>query len=481
MSKSKDNKRQFFRDPDKIAEGLLNAEFMHIPEVPDERTFRREERDGAAFTLVHWQDDFCQWREGCYYRIPDSDMRAIVTRHMQTLKTQAGDDDQDVRITTGNVNNVLLCLKGKVHIPSDRKANSWADCREKLGIHSIAFNNGILLYSPYKTGPHPVLAPSTPNFFNVVILPYDFNPEAKAPMWQSFLETAMLGNREYIRLLQQWCAYLFRPDLREQRFLLCPGPGANGKGVCFEVVQALVGKDNCSQVPLSRFNNSFSLHPTLGKLVNVTNESSHMINDETEAILKSYIAGDAFTFERKYRDPVHAVPTAKIMVATNSLPRFADKSQGIWRRLLLVPFKHVVPPEDQIRDLAQTIIREEIGGVFCWALEGLADLNEHSFVIPAKNTEEVEEYRRDSDPARAFLLENFICSPNAGDTSCADVYQSYRQWCEDNGYKALGERTFGKQIKAIFPSVERRRSGPRGDRQYVYHGLVSHVSYVGLI
>jgi hypothetical protein len=42
-------------------------------------------------------------------------------------------------------------------------------------------------------------------------------------------------------------------------------PMKNGKGVFFEVIQALVGEDNGSQVSLSRFSNPFALYSPLGK------------------------------------------------------------------------------------------------------------------------------------------------------------------------------------------------------------------------
>ena len=140
----------------------------------------------------------------------------------------------------------------------------------------------------------------------------------------------MLHNGECIALLQEWVGYLFRPDLREQKFLLCVGEGVNGKGVLFEVVSALVGTANCSQISLSRFNSPFALYPTLNKVVNLTSESSHIVEDEAETVLKSFVAGDQFTFERKFKEPVSAIPTAKIMIATNALPRFNDKTQAIW-------------------------------------------------------------------------------------------------------------------------------------------------------
>jgi putative DNA primase/helicase len=279
-------------------------------------------------------------------------------------------------------------------------------------------------------------------------------------------------------LLQQWCGYLFRPDLREQKFLLCTGEGANGKGVFFEVVQALVGEENCSQVGLSRFNSPFALYETLGKVVNLTNESSHIIEDESENVLKSIVAGDRFTFERKFKEAVSAKPTAKIMIATNSLPRFNDKTLGIWRRILLIPFDKTIAEENQIKHFAD-LLKEELPGILNWALEGLRKLdNAGRFTIPNSHAEFIEQYRRDSDPTRAFLLENYTTSPNGEDIGCTELYNAYKKFCEENGFHFMSNSTFGQQVRRIFPEIDKIRTGPRGNRENVYRGLVSCVSQV---
>ncbi|MCH8063004.1 MAG: hypothetical protein IH861_10925 [Chloroflexi bacterium] len=284
-------------------------------------------------------------------------------------------------------------------------------------------------------------------------------------------------DEEYVALLQQWCGYLLRPDLREQRFLLTVGEGANGKSVFSEVVETFIGKENCSHVSLCRFSTQFGLHSTLGKLVNITNESSHMVDDEGESLLKAFVAGDRFTFDRKYKDPVEAVPTAKVMISTNALPRFHDKTQGIWRRILLVPFNKTISADERIKDLASQIVKSDVPGIFNWALEGLCSLNRNGFIVPQANAELIEEYRRDSDPARAFLTDNFTSSPNGQSTPCSKVYKFYRQWCDDNGCKPMASQTFGQEIKRVFPDVERVRVGSGSYRQYEYTGLIPYEPY----
>ena len=64
------------------------------------------------------------------------------------------------------------------------------------------------------------------------------------------------------------------------------------------------------------------------------------------------------TFERKYKDAFSAKPTAKVMIATNELPCFTDRSQGVWRRLLLAPFNRSIPEYQQNKNLAEELKQE---------------------------------------------------------------------------------------------------------------------------
>jgi putative DNA primase/helicase len=190
-----------------------------------------------------------------------------------------------------------------------------------------------------------------------------------------------------------------------------------------------------------------------------------------ETMLKSFTSGDRMTFQRKFREPVHAVPTAKIMISTNQLPQFADKSMGLWRRLIFVPFENIYPEHRQNPNLADEL-SEELPGIFNWALAGLKRLRQAGhFIQPARCKQAVAEYRRDVNPARAFLLDNYVAGLEYEGLPSMEVYQSYVRWCEANGYRPMNHNNFGKEAKRTFPVMQRgqRRTGNR--RIAVYQGL----------
>ncbi len=242
-------------------------------------------------------------------------------------------------------------------------------------------------------------------------LPYNYDKDAQCPRWLAFLDDVMQGDWERIELLQQWAGYLLTNTLKYQKFMLMAGEGGNGKTVFTTIMEKMVGEENASHVPLSNFDKPFGLSPTLGRMLNTSSESSHKIDELAETMLKSYTSGDRMTFDRKFKEPISCCPTAKVMISTNQLPNFADKSNGIWRRMLSVFFGRNVPEEEQNPNLVNELAAE-LPGIFNWSLAGLRKLIlDGRFIEPKKCKEMLAEYRRDTNPAKVFLEENYVAQP----------------------------------------------------------------------
>jgi P4 family phage/plasmid primase-like protien len=253
------------------------------------------------------------------------------------------------------------------------------------------------------------------------------------------------------------------------------GEGSNGKSVVCAALEAMLGTENCSHVPLEVFGERFQLTPTIGKLANIVPEVGEL--DKTaEGVLKSFTSGDPMQFDRKHKQPLQTVPTARLVFATNTRPRFVDRSGGLWRRMILMPFQVVIAENDPKRvfNMDKPAWWEqsgELSGILNWALQGLERLNRQGrFTLPQICEQALADYRIENNPARAFLLERCHENPEKK-TSCGEVYRTYRLWCQDHGYSPLADRSFGKEVKRLFPQTERRRGGVRSEREYAYVGM----------
>jgi hypothetical protein len=64
------------------------------------------------------------------------------------------------------------------------------------------------------------------NYFNIMVLPYDYDPAATCPRWQQFLDEVFGDDTESIGLLQEWFGYVLsgrtaRAGLCTARARLC--------------------------------------------------------------------------------------------------------------------------------------------------------------------------------------------------------------------------------------------------------------------
>jgi len=472
MTRKKPSQDGQFSNPDDIGLAML-LDYNFDPE-PDEVPSKQSLSKGR-YTLASWRNDFYQWIAGRWERVTDAEIDLRIAKHLQVhnegMSVLMGETPK-VTISRNLIANIRMNLAARVLRPEIRSLNVWDNVTQDASI-TLSMTNGLLVI---RRDGRAELISHSPDYFTVVRLPYDYDPAAECALWHGFLRDVMLKRADYILLLQQWLGYLLRPDLRLQKFLLLVGEGANGKTVFSEVVQALLGIENCSQVPISRFGNPFTLINTLGKMLNVTTEGVGLIEEVAETTLKAFTDGSRMTFERKFKDPVSDTPTAKVMICTNDLPRFGDKSQAIWRRILLVPFDKTVAEEQQIDTLANDL-KKELPGLLNWAIEGLINLNAAGrFTVPENSKSMLEQYRQDSNPARAFLLENYAPANNEEYIGCKALYDEYKRWCDQGNYRPLGDRMFGKEVRRAFPNIKRRRPGSGNTRDWMYEGLASYAS-----
>jgi P4 family phage/plasmid primase-like protien len=435
----------------------------------------RRRGDSAAY----YRQQYWLWRDGAWRVAPDHEIKASVNRFVrctiaEDFASMGGDDGDLPAVTRELVSNVLAAVEGQVLVPQTIEQPCWRGHGGPGRRNWIALGNGILDVDALLAGAGSVLREHTPLWFSPSCLPYQFDPQADCPRWRAFLARNLRDDPGKQRLLQQWTGYLLLPDTSQQRFLAMVGEGANGKSVICEVFMALLGQDNVSTEPLELFGDKFRLVNTLGKLANITAEVGEL-DKMAEGYLKAFVVGDPMTFEQKFKQPFTARPTARLMLATNNAPRFSDKSDGIWRRMILLPFVEQIPEAERIAGMDKREFWQgngELPGILNWALAGLADLRrEGRFTVPKSCQGAADELRLESNPARLFLLENYEAGP--GFVFKADTYQRYCEWCRERGYHALADRGFGKEIKRAFRLVKdgKATNPSTGKRENSYEGI----------
>lgn len=407
-------------------------------------------------SLVHYQDAFHaydgqRWRQKDFGAIHQN-----VARHL-AWKYQ--------RIGQSQIANTIAYLKAWTYLPPSTPQNSWL---HKDQGYRLAVKNGLINLDTWQLEPH------SRDWFSPVALPVEFDPRARCNLWSRTLETNLEGDTERINILQEFAGYLLWPTLEYQKYLTLIGEGGNGKSVFIAGLQAMLGDENVSNYSIDYLGqNRFAPIGTIGKLANLCADISE-VDRLAEGVLKQLVSGDTMACDRKNLPILNVRPTAKLVFSANNLPRFRDRSSGMTRRMIIVPFNRKVSPDEAIRGMDRPEFWEcELPGILNWALEGLRRLRRrNAFSDSSVCNEQMESYRLDNNPAAAFIEEMLTVSedPSAFLVK-ADVYRQYRIWCENHGRRPLSDAEFGRELKRAFEGLEEGRPRINGRRKRGYFGL----------
>lgn len=407
-------------------------------------------RRGGEPWLRYYRGEWYVFDNIRYIKMPDTDLLARIVRFLQ--------DRPDTRGAAGPrlAYSIISNLAGLTFIPSYLEQPAMLGLMMRQAPHLIAMLNGIVDMGAVRNGTGTVLVPHTPQFFNHLLVPYAYDPAAMCPTFLRILEQ-ILPDPEVRNLIQEWFGLNLIVDSTFDKFLILTGEGANGKTIVLTVLRELLGSGNYSAVGLEAFNaaRTFPLAATIGKLANIVGEIGEW-DRSAEGAIKTFVSGECITIERKHRDAFEVTPTARLTFATNTLPRFSDRSDAIWRRLIVVPFQvqTLDPSKQDKRFVTPEYWRIELAGVFNWSIAGLKRLLERGhFVEPKVCIAAKSEYRLDSNPAALFLTEHYRTDPK-GTVTSKDIYNAYRKWAEENGFtKPLAAQQFAKEVKRALPNA----------------------------
>ena len=277
------------------------------------------------------------------------------------------------------------------------------------------------------------LFPHDLNRFCTIQLPVKYEADAVAPRFLTFLSECFDGDgdkADKIKALLEMIGYSLVNHAKHERFVMLVGNGANGKSVLLKLIQTLCGLQNVSAVQMCSLGRTFQRETLNRSLVNIVTE----INEDDVidyAALKSIVSGEISTVEVKNQTPYVGEPSSTLWLATNHLPKFDDKSDGIVRRALVIPFNNTVPIELRDPDLLDKL-KCELPGILNLALDAYASAILNGFTNPESSSEVFRKIIRKADPVKAFVDEMVFTAPDEAVPSRV-AFQAYQQWVERNG------------------------------------------------
>lgn len=427
----------------------------------------------GAVTLVHHRGDFYQWCEGLWSTVPQSSIRAALYEMLRSAVFEHRKDGiVDWAPTTRKIGDVLDALRSAVYLREDLGAPTWiGGGGEHCPAHEyIAMGNGLLHV------PSGAIRGHTPSMFNVIRIPFDYDPTAQARNWLRFLSTVWPHDPDTIMMVQQWFGYVLcgRTDL--QKAMMIPGPPRSGKGTIVRVLMELLGGRKYVAAPtMADIGTHFGITPIIGKPLAVIGDARVGRGGERQVVerLLTITGEDNLTVDVKYKEAWTGKITARFMILSNELPRFGDASGAIASRFLVArTTQSFLGKED--KGLEQRL-HAELPGIFNWALHGLASLTATGrFTESDGSKTERDQLTALASPISMFLDEHFKSDVD-GWVATDRLYGRWRSWCEIAGESVGSRAVFARDLVAAAPLQNYRllakKKGPRGAQKTGYSGI----------
>lgn len=280
--------------------------------------------------------------------------------------------------------------------------------------------------------------------------------EMPTPMWDKFLKETFQGRQDEIDYMQSLLGVSAIGEVIEQVFPFVYGPGGTGKSTFFEVVSVLLG-DYATTSDSSLVTKGQDRHPEElarlhGKRMVIMSEIKQS-DSYNEQRLKLLTGNDTINARFMNQNSFSFQPTHTLFVFGNFQPSITETGDAVFRRLKLIDFNH--KPKEKVTDLKRQLLEKEGPGILNWIIKGTQRyLSDPSAIqTPARIQGRTDQYQDEEDIIGTFVREACIVDDNV-QVGTTDFYQSYANWCKDNGIKGvLGRNKFIRAVAEKYPSV----------------------------
>ena len=255
-------------------------------------------------------------------------------------------------------------------------------------------------------------------------------------IWLDCLDTIFCGDQVLIEYVQNICGLAAIGKVEVEALIIAYGCGRNGKSTFWNSISRVLGlySGNVSADTLTfgcRRNVKPEMAEVKGKrlLIAAEMQEGARLNDST---VKQLCSTDDIFAEKKYKDPFSFSPSHSLVLYTNHLPRVSASDDGIWRRLIVIPFNAKIEGKSDIKNYGDYLYQNAGESILAWIIEGakrVIDLG-YKFPVPAVVQKAIDDYRAQNDWFGNFLDEKCDVGDSFKESSSA-LYQAYRNHCID--------------------------------------------------
>ena len=279
----------------------------------------------------------------------------------------------------------------------------------------------------------------TPFFLDVI-----YDPNAFDKNVDDFINFICCNRADMRVVIEEILGHILLVDKFPHKIFFLTGSGANGKSTFVEMLTKWTG-DLSSHVDIANFDDGTSLASLVGKIVNVADDVDAIYLEKSKN-LKTMASGNTVGARAIYSQPITLKNTASLIFTANEPPVFKDKSDGIGRRLVIIPFENKV--KERIYNLDELLSTDNAKSYLLnLALAGVKRIYDNKLEMSTSETIEVatKQYYLDNDSVMAYLNDY----PAINNNPVATIYEAYTEYCEDSNLKAVSLNKFSRRLKSL--------------------------------
>ncbi|MHB1531203.1 phage/plasmid primase, P4 family [Acidithiobacillus sp.] len=277
-----------------------------------------------------------------------------------------------------------------------------------------------------------------------------YNPNAGCPNWLQFLHDVFMGDAELIATVQRAVGYSLTGSNTEEKLFICYGHGHNGKSIFHNVISRIMA-DYALTAPAEILAYKPGGNPE-AKTVMAQMPGCRLVGmNETEMgdrlderVLKTLAGREAISARPPYGQYFTFTPQFTPWLRTNHKPIITGTGLGVWRRLVLIPFKQQFTGGVSGEKLEADLMAEA-DGILAWMVEGAVQWRRGGLELCSTIKREVQGYRDESDLLGQFLQERTVTTPDTK-VNQHTLYVAWQAWCSGEGVKPTSKASLTRRL-----------------------------------
>lgn len=379
--------------------------------------------------------DFYWYEKDIYYKLSDSDVMSRIKKEI---------DSYNIRLVQMKIIRETFEL---MSLFTETIPMSEMNTNENI----IVFENGVLHLDTMQLTAH------SPVYKTSIKIPCIWNESnTEAPVFTNFLNTISSGNKEISNLLLQFIGLAISniPGWRTKKALFLCGKGNTGKTQLRNLVDRIIGQENCSGIDLSTLEEKFGLYEICFKRL----VGSADMSGKDLAELKSFkglTGGDTQFSSIKNTTGINFRFNGVLWFCANEMPKFGgDRGDWVYDRMIIVECTNVVPVEKRDPLILEKMYNER-DAIVTMAVHALKEVldNNYRLNIPKSCANTKDTYKKRNDSVKSFI--NECCNPKLSDdidnmVTTREMHSVYKKWAVDKDYFVVNSQEFNNELGCIF-------------------------------